>query len=297
MFVSFRISRTVLAVCTAVAVLICTGVAFAVNASAVDASAAPTDVPAGSIKLPVLMYHSMLKEQKRLGKYVISPDEFEGDLHYLKENGYQTVNVQDLIQYVKIGTPLPAKPIMLTFDDGYYNNYTYAYPLAKKYGAKIIIAPVGSYTDQFSKKDSGHPSYSYLTWDQITEMMSSGIVEFQNHSYNLHTTKGRLGAQKCWGEDFQAYKDILQNDVGKMQTEMELNTGFRPTAFVYPFGAVSDCSDSILREMGFQATFTCLEKMNYITRDPDCLFSLGRFLRPSGISSEAYFRKIGLVSN
>jgi peptidoglycan/xylan/chitin deacetylase (PgdA/CDA1 family) len=292
MYASFRISRSVFVISTIVVILACTAAAFAVNASAAN-----TEIPPNSVKLPVLMYHSMLKEQKRLGKYVVSPDEFEGDLRCLKENGYQTINVQDLLNYVQNGSPLPEKPVMLTFDDGYYNNYTYAYPLAKKYGAKIIIAPVGAYTDQFTKKDSGHPSYSYLTWGQIAEMMSSGLVEFQNHSYNLHTTKGRLGAQKCWGEDFQTYKEILQNDVGKMQAEMEENTGFRPTAFVYPFGALSDCSDSILREMGFQATFTCLEKMNYITRDPNCLFSLGRFLRPSGISSKAYFRKIGLVSD
>lgn len=288
MFASFRVSRTVLAVCAVAAVLACTAAAFAVNASAVH-----TEIPPNSIRLPIIMYHSMLKEQKRLGKYVVSPSEFEGDLRYLKANGYQTVNVQDLINYVQSGISLPAKPVMLTFDDGYFNNYTYAYPLAKKYGAKLVIAPIGYYTDLFTEKDADHPNYSHLTWGEITEMMSSGLVEFQNHSYNLHSTKGRIGAQQRRGESLQAYTVLLQNDVGKLQAEMEENTGFKPTAFVYPFGATSNCSDSILRKMGFQATFICLEKPNYITRDPDCLYSLGRFLRPSGISSEAYFRKIG----
>ena len=63
------------------------------------------------------MYHGLLKEEARQGKYVLSPAQFESDLKYLKENGYHTVVVQDLIDYVEKGVPLPEKPVMLTFDD------------------------------------------------------------------------------------------------------------------------------------------------------------------------------------
>ena len=288
MFVSFRVNRVVLSVCAA-------AVSLAAVLVAVNASAAYTAAPAGGVRLPVVMYHSMLKEQKRLGKYVVSPDTFESDLRYLQVHGYRTVTVQDLSDYVHTQRPLPEKPVMLTFDDGYYNNYTYAYPLAKKYGAKLVIAPVGYYTDLFSKQDADHPNYSHLTWDEISEMMSSGLVEFQNHSYNLHGTAGRLGAQKLRWESTAVYAALLRSDVGKMQQKMRENTGCSPIAFVYPYGASSKESDSILKQMGFQATFLCTEKINVITKDPGCLYSLGRFLRPSGISSEAYFRKIGLA--
>lgn len=285
--VSFRVNRVVLFICAAAAA------AAAVFFAAEHSFAAQATVQEEGIRLPVIMYHSMLKEQKRLGRYVVSPTEFESDLRYLQSKGYRSVTVQDLADYVSTGRPLPAKPVMLTFDDGYYNNYTYAYPLAKKYGAKIVIAPIGYYTDLFSEKDADHPNYSHLTWDEISEMMSSGLVEFQNHSYNLHSSGGRLGAQKRRGESEQAYVAFLGKDVEKMQAAMEEHTGYRPIGFVYPFGASSPDSDAILRSMGFQATFICTEKMNCITRDPRCLFSLGRFLRPSGTSSEAYFRKIG----
>ncbi len=288
MFVTFRANRAVLCICAAAAVSL--AVFCASEASAAHAAAPPPD----GVRLPVVMYHSMLKEQKRLGKYVVSPDTFESDLRYLQENGYRTVTVQDLLDYVRTQRPLPEKPVMLTFDDGYYNNYTYAYPLAKKYGAKLVIAPVGYYTDLFSKQDADHPNYSHLTWGEISEMMSSGLVEFQNHSYNLHGTSGRLGAQKLRWESTAAYAALLHSDVGKMQEEMKANTGYAPAAFVYPYGASSKESDPILREMGFQATFLCTEKINVITKSPACLYSLGRFLRPSGISSKAYFRKIGL---
>ena len=62
--------------------------------------------------------------------------------------------------------------------------------------------------------------------------------------------------------------------------------------FVYPFGAISDASLPILKELGFQATLTCEEKINYITKDADCLYGLGRYLRPAGMSSEEYFKNI-----
>lgn len=289
MFLSVRINRALLFLCAAAAITL-TAV-FCVS----NASAANTAPPSDGIKLPIVMYHSMLKEKSRLGKYVVSPDTFESDLQYLQANGYRTVTVQDLVDYVHTQRPMPSKPVMITFDDGFYNNYVYAYPLAKKYGAKLVIAPIGYYTDLFTNGDADHPNYSYLTWDEITEMMQSGLVEFQNHSYNLHKTSPRLGVQKRRWESQSVYAAVLCNDVGKMQEKMKENTGYSPTAFMYPFGASSKESDPILKQMGFQATFTCTEKINVICKDPECLYSLGRFLRPSGISSEAYFRKIGLV--
>ncbi len=81
-----------------------------------------------------------------------------------------------------------------------------------------------------------------------------------------------------------------------MQKEMKENTGYTPIAFIYPYGAFSRESDPILKQMGFQATFSCTEKINIITKDPACLYSLGRFLRPSGICSRTFFQKIGLES-
>lgn len=68
-----------------------------------------------AVKLPIIMYHSILKDPKYTGKYVITPDQLEQDLIYLTENGYTTVTVQDLINHVQGTASLPEKPIMLTF--------------------------------------------------------------------------------------------------------------------------------------------------------------------------------------
>ena len=74
------------------------------------------------IDLPVLMYHGVNSRENRAGDYVITPEALRQDLVWLKKNGYHTVVIQDLLDYVDHGTPLPEKPVMLTFDDGYYNN-------------------------------------------------------------------------------------------------------------------------------------------------------------------------------
>jgi len=288
MFFSFRINRklTLLLITVAIVTLVvCSGAVSQANA---------TNVKDG-IKLPILMYHSMLMDQKYQGKYVISPDTFENDLIYLKKNGYTTIVMQDLLDYVDKKSPLPPKPILLTFDDGYYNNYLYAYPLIKKYNAKIVISPIGYYTDLFSESNPDHPNYSHCTWDEINEMMDSGLVEFQNHTYNLHASKGvRVGAGKLKRESTASYAEVLSQDLGRLQQEMKENTGYSPTTFVYPFGVVSDESISIIKNLGFRASMTCMAKMNYITTDPQCLYKLGRYLRPMGASSDRYFRGIGL---
>ncbi|MCI9576865.1 MAG: polysaccharide deacetylase family protein [Clostridiales bacterium] len=247
------------------------------------------------VTLPIIMYHSILKDPAMQGDYVISPELFEQDLQYLQANGYTGISMQDLLDYVNQGTPLPEKPVLLTFDDGYYNNYFYAYPLAKQYDFKMIISPVGMLTEKFSNTEDVSPYYSHITWDNIQEMLASGIVEFQNHTYNLHTNDGgRKGAKKKSGESVEQYQQMLREDVGKMQDVMKEHTGIAPTTFVYPFGAVSKEAMPVLKELGFQATLICESKMNTITQDPECLFGLGRYLRPAHISSESYFAKLGM---
>ena len=262
------------------------GVIAAVQA---DAEATVED----RIDLPIIMYHGLLKEEKRQGQFIISPNLFEQDLRYLQENGYTTVVIADLIAYVQDGKPLPEKPVMLTFDDGYYNNYLYAFPLLKQYNCKMVLSPIGRYTDEYTQNKDTHANYAHCSWDAVREMMASGLVEFQNHSYNLHSIdSGRKGAKKKAVESLVDYRTLLVEDVMKMQTRMREETGYTPTAFVYPFGAVSSESLPILKELGFQATLICESHINAITRDPECLYGLGRYRRPAKTGSEAFFKKI-----
>ena len=101
------------------------------------------------VKLPVIMYHFVLKNSNTKNKFTISESTFEEDLKYIKNNNYTTILVQDLINYTENKTNLPEKPILLTFDDGAYNNYLYAFPLAKKYNMKFVFSPICHETEKY----------------------------------------------------------------------------------------------------------------------------------------------------
>lgn len=243
----------------------------------------------GRVDIPIVMYHSVLKDEAYHGKYVISPAEFENDLLYLKRHGYTTILMEDLINYTK-GGELPEKPILLTFDDGYYNNYLYAFQIAKRYRCKFVISPIGRYADLYSGTDEANAYYSHATWDQLREMADSGLVEVQNHSYDLHDEKrGARGVKQRPGEPDGAYKERITADITQAQEAFRQHLGAEPSTFTYPFGAVSEGTPEIIRELGFEATLTCREIISSVSRDPESLYGLGRFLRESGMSSQQFF--------
>lgn len=246
-----------------------------------------------TVRIPILMYHAICESSSKAGKFVITKNAFEDDLKYLKAAGYNTISFSELIDFVENNVPLPENPIMLTFDDGYYNNYCYAYPLLKEYNAKATISIIGKYTDLYSEISEENPNYSHITWEQAREMCDSGLVEIQNHSYNSHTTdNGRNGTKKKNGESIAAYTEYIYSDIGKLQEEINKNLGYTPTVFAYPFGSVSEASYDILKQMGFKATLSCAEKINEIhTGGSDDLYMLGRFLRTNKRSAEAILKK------
>lgn len=246
-----------------------------------------------NVELPIVMYHSILKDTKRSGKYIITPDTLESDLKYISDNGYETITMSDLISYVYENTPLPEKPIIITFDDGHYNNLGYAVPLLKKYNMKAVISIVGKYTDTFSETDEVNLNYSYLRWKDVKELMDSGIIEFQNHTYNLHSeSSSRMGCSKKSYESEENYRKILSDDINRLQEEFQKNTDYIPNTFTYPFGSISKASLPIIKDLGFKASLSCSTGVNNITKNPDCLYCLKRNNRPSGISTESFFAKL-----
>ncbi|MBS5863267.1 MAG: polysaccharide deacetylase family protein [Clostridium sp.] len=245
------------------------------------------------IDVPIIMYHSILKDPSRSNKYTVTPAVLEEDLKYIKDKGYTTVTIADLISYVYDDSPLPEKPIVLTFDDGHYNNYGYLFPLLEKYDMKAVISIVGSYTDKFSETDEANLNYSYLRWKDIKELMNTGRIEFQNHTYNLHSNTGkRIGTKKIKGETDEHYKSILKDDILKLQQEFEGNTNYTPKCFTYPFGGISNASLDIIKELGFKASLSCEQGINKLTKNPNSLYLLKRYNRPSYISTYNFFQKI-----
>ncbi len=241
--------------------------------------------------LPVIMYHSVYGDTP--AEYVVTPTQLENDLQWLKSNGYSTVTAEQVINYTRNKGNLPEKCVMITLDDGFYNNLSVLSPLLEKYDMTAVISVVGKYTDNDAVVDPHNPMYSYLTWDDIAELQNSGRVEFGNHTYNMHSLKGeRTGCGIANGETESDYRKKLNNDISQLQEEFAENIGFTPVVFTYPFGKVSRESLPVIRENGFLMTLTCRESPNYITRDTDCLYGIGRYNRSGLYSTEEYMKKI-----
>lgn len=252
--------------------------------------AAGADFGSDDMVVPIFMYHEVKPYKTR--KDVITPYEIESDLEFLKKNHYSTLTMKDLIAYANGQKELPEKPIILTFDDGYLNNYQYVYPLLKKYNMKIVLSIIGKNTDDFTSIPDDNLDYSHVTWGQIKEMQQSGLVEIQNHTYDLHKISWkRFGCKKNKGESLAHYEQTLTEDIGKLQQEITEKTGTTPDTFTYPYGTVSKESFPIIKKLGFKASLSCDYGVNVIPKDPEKLYGLKRICRVHGVTLQKALRK------
>lgn len=252
-----------------------------------------------AVELPILMYHSLTDKPSKINTYTVSVKDFEADLKFLQDNGYTTVLLSDVIDYVDGKAELPEKPIVLTFDDGFRNNLEFGLPLLEKYDMKAVISVVGSYCEKFAECDDKNPDYAYLDWNDINVLKKSGRAEIDNHTYNMHMLPGvkenkdsRKGASQKSNESSEAYKSKLIEDVTKLQNMLNDNCGIEPAVFTYPYGEICKTSEETLKELGFRATLSCLEKMNYVSvGNTDSLYCMCRFLRSDKKSAAAILKK------
>lgn len=240
------------------------------------------------IALPVIMYHHISEDRKALNDYVITPKELESDFSYLSSAGYTAILPKELIAYIKKGTPLPEKPVMITFDDGFESVYHYAYPLAEKYDMKFTVAVYGKETEKFSEINDHNILYSYMNWDEIKELSVSGICEIANHTYSLHGVTQRKGIRKNKTEDISTYEKTVGEDLMKLQNRFS-EIDVSAASFVYPYGFFCKHSEKLIKNLGFKISFICTEGINKINKTSDCLFNLKRYNRPHGISSKSFF--------
>lgn len=227
------------------------------------------------IYVPIITYHSISRDESLWGENVISPVELEKDMVYLKQNGYTPIFVQELIDYVHIDSPLPEKPVILTFDDGFSDNLEYVLPLLEKYDFKATISVVGCYTE-ISDSSQLTP---YLSSEEIRKLYESCHVEIANQSFDLHSTNTRKGASIKSGESYEDYRNVLLTDLSKAQSYLAENARIVPTVFTYPFGYTCEASERIVKSAGFKASLGGDEEPNFITKDPACLYNLNRYKR------------------
>ena len=231
--------------------------------------------------VPILMYHNIAPVSEN--DMTITPEQLEGELAALVENGYTAVSFAELEDYVNHRTTLPEKPVVITFDDGYLGNYEYAYPLLVKYGIKATIFTVGVTFGRDTYKDTGEPITPHFNYDQAREMTESGLVEIASHTYDFHKVEKldgaqyRDGASKLPGESDTDFAALFTADILRSKTELESNLNRSVTAFSYPQGIHSTLTDVCVKKAGFAASVTVTEAPNIIIKGlPQTLYDLNR---------------------
>ena len=254
-------------------------------------SAGAAEEKTGGVRLPIVMYHHLSPKPSLWGQYVLSTEEFAADMEYLHAAGYETVTVAQLVAWVNGEGELPEKPVMITFDDGYESAAVYAGPVLEEYGFQAVIAVIGSCADLFTEKEDHMLDYSYLSWSAVRKLSHGGTFEIQCHTYDMHKLNARRGCAAMQGEGAESYRIALRSDLGRFREKCASEDVALANAIAFPFGAFGKDTVSIVKELGFSAAFTCTERVNILSGDPEDLYCLGRFNRPHGVDSETFFQK------
>lgn len=183
--------------------------------------------------VPVLNYHQI--EEKDGNPLTLWPDQFEAQMAYLSSEGYTTITIDEMMDAFENGTPLPEKPVIITFDDGYADNYEYAYPILKKYGFKATIFLIYDFTNTYP---------NYLTWDQIAEMKESGLIRFESHTMT-HANLAELTST-----------DELRHEIADSHELLSEKLGYEMHYIAYPGGRVNEEIEEITRATGYRGAFT-----------------------------------------
>lgn len=165
-------------------------------------------------RVPILMYHAVSDNCWGISELFVSPSDMEAQLKYLTENGYTPIWFEDLPNVADY-----EKPVILTFDDGYDDNYTELFPLLQKYNVKATIFCIAGAFGTSHK----------MTAKQAKEMSDSGLVSIQSHTMT-HPDLDKLG------------QEDLEYEIGQSKTELTRVTGKEPFVLCYPTGYYSGLS-------------------------------------------------------
>ncbi|MBP2625859.1 MAG: polysaccharide deacetylase [Firmicutes bacterium] len=181
--------------------------------------------------IPVLNYHQI--NNKAHNALTLSSQEFDAQMAYLHESGYNSISPDQLVDYLQYGKTLPPNPILITFDDGYEDNYRVAYPILQKYNFTATIFLI---TDFISN------SNRYLTWSQVKEMQENGF------SFGSHTLSHLFLTNA-------SDNDILFQ-LTKSREAMEWRLNQKIEYLAYPGGAYDQQVIKLARQVGYRAAFT-----------------------------------------
>ena len=229
----------------------------------------------------ILMYHHLA--EVAVNDWTVTPEGFERQMQWLAGNGFNTVSLRDLYNFVNFGTELPENPVVITFDDGYLSVYEYAFPILYRYGLHASIFVIGSQVGTSYYKDTGYPTTPKFCFEQARTMVGTGLIEIQSHTYDMHQWApfepgpARENILIMYGENYVDYIAALTYDHLRISYLIEAATGQSVFAVAFPFGYYDELSLNVLKSLGVNVTLTVQHGFNIISEgQPQSLHLLNR---------------------
>lgn len=253
-----------------------------------------------SCELPVLLYHHIVEDStasSELSGSAIYREQFEQEMAYLADHGFETVSFQQMIDYVEEGIPLPSNPVCITFDDGYLSNYEIAFPILKKYGMKATIFVIGATVgNKQYYKDTQFPITPHFDYKQAREMSDTGLISIQTHTYDMHQRAEyesgpliRKNILRLKNESEKKYAGILEADFNRAKTEIEEAVQKPVEVLAYPGGSSDELSEQLLASFGVKATLSIHPgKAELVCGQSSSLQNMNRFYVKSTTAQEEY---------
>ena len=246
-----------------------------------------------SMQVPILMYHHLSEDVTN--SEMVSPAQFEAQIRALSEAGYTGVSFDELQAYVLRGEPLPEKPVVITFDDGYRSNYTLAYPILQKYNMKAAIFAIGVSFGKDHYKDTDYAITPHFGEAEAAEMAASGLVSIQSHTYDMHQwlpyetgSAVRENILPLPGESEEAYVQTLTEDFTRSRAQLESATGQPVDVLAYPAGQYSTLAQVTLQSLGVHVTLSTNPGINTVVKGlPQTLYAMLRFGITEDVTPEA----------
>lgn len=242
-----------------------------------------------------LAYHDIEDSDPDETFVSVRTDHLIDQLSWLRENGYQPVSIDQILDASEGKSTLPDKAVLLSFDDGYSSFYTRVFPLLKAYQWPAVLAPVGRWVDtpldqSVEYGDQMVERSRFLTWDQVKEVSDSGLVEIASHTYDMHEgivanpqgNQQPAAAARRYDPITQTYeseehfRQRVEKDVKTITARLREVTGKQPRVWIWPYGRADGTTLQIARDNGYSVAMKLengLVHMQGLTSAPRVLVS------------------------
>lgn len=215
--------------------------------------------------IPIFNYHHVCKHR---GLVTVLPETFDDQMLYLADNGYHSVTPDELADFISNGAPLPEKSVMLTFDDGYLDNYVYAYPILKKYGLRATLFCITDWIGDGARRNrqeaasqcqdhvdcaltirAGKKDDVMLRWSEIEDMMKDNVFYVHSHTHT-HARWDKAGLPPI------AQVSALDQDLLKSKEVLNSRLGIDSKHLCWPQGFFNEDYVHAATEAGFEYLYT-----------------------------------------